>query len=54
MKKSQEQVIDALIGNLKFELETQRRLLKDKESLVRYLERELKHLMKRKKLVSKL
>lgn len=54
MKKSQEQVIDALIGNIQIELNAQRKLLKDKESLVRYLERELKHLMKRKKAASKL
>lgn len=54
MKKSQEQVIDALIANIKAELIAQHKLLKDKESLIKYLERELKYLTKRKKEASKI
>lgn len=53
MKKSQEQVIESLISNIKAELVIAKKKAKDAASLVAYLERELRYLESRKTKASK-
>lgn len=53
MKKSQEQVIDGLISNIKAELLVAKKKVKDAESFVAYLEKELRWLEGRKERASK-